>query len=284
VDDLLINFHSDIYTAAFFGAIILVAIWESAAPRRDNGAQLRRRWVGNIALAALNFSVLYLVFPVAAVGFSLVIESQNFGVLRWVGVPLWLAALIGYLAIDFARYLQHYLLHRISFLWRFHRIHHADPDIDFTVGLRFHPVEALFTVTFVFGVIALLGPPPMAVLAAEVCAAISGMIVHANGRAPNWAERVVRPLFVTPDMHRIHHSVDRREHNSNFSVVYSFWDRLCGTYLASPAAPQVIMKFGLPDLRAPECLTLRWMLVSPFKNFRPSGEAKNKGEENPLSD
>ena len=284
MDDLLLSYRNEIYTAAFFAAITLVAIWESIAPRRYIGAHLRRRWVGNIALATLNFGVLYLIFPVAAVGFSIVIERQEIGVLRWAGVTLWLATIIGYLAIDFGRYLQHYLLHRISFLWRFPRIPPADLDIDFTVGLRFHPIEALFTVTFIFGVIALLGAPPIAVLAAEVGAAISGMVVHTNGRTPNWVERFVRLLFVTPDMHRIHHSLDRREHNRNFSVVYSFWDRLCGTYLARPSVPHEIMAFGLPNLRTPECLTLRWMLVSPFKVIRSPGAAPKKGAENPLSD
>ncbi len=264
MDEFLLSHQSEIYSGAFFAALILAAIWEAIAPRREIGERLRQRWRANISLGFLNFTVIYLVFPVAAVGFSVFVESGGAGILRWVDGPFWLAATVGYLAVDLARYVQHYLLHRLSFLWRFHRIHHSDPDLDFTDGLRFHPVEAVFTLTFVFAAIALLGPPPVAVLAAEICAAASGMLVHANGRVADRVERHARPWLVTPDMHRIHHSVVRREYNGNFSVVHSFWDRLFGTWRSKAASRQETMPFGLTDLREDDALSLRWMLVSPF--------------------
>ena len=285
MDEYLLGHQSEIYSGAFFAALILAAIWEAVAPRREIGARLRRRWRANISLAFLNFTILYLVFPIAAVGFSIFIESRGGGILRWFDSPFWLAATVGYLAVDLARYTQHYMLHRLSFLWRFHRIHHSDPDLDFTDGLRFHPVEAVFTVTFVFAAIALVGPPPIAVLAAEICAAASGMLVHANGRVGDRVERYARLWLVTPDMHRIHHSVVRREHNSNFSVVHSFWDRLFGTWLAFPADPPETMAFGLSEQGDGDCPGLRWMLVSPFRNIRTSRETPNtNSSEKRLSD
>ncbi len=265
--ELLLNNEREIYTVAFFAAVALVAYWEGIAPRRENGALLRRRWRGNIGLAIINIAVAHLIFPVAIVGFSIVIEAYGVGVLRWIDSPFWIAAIVGYLAIDFGRYLQHYLMHRMPWLWRLHRIHHADLDYDFTVGVRFHPIEVLFTVIFVFIVIALLGAPPIAVLFAEVVVAISGMFVHANGRTSQWVERHVRLVFVTPDMHRIHHSMHIEEHNSNFSAVFSFWDRIFRTYVSDPVESHETMEIGLPDLRDPKCLTLRWMLISPFKKL-----------------
>ena len=244
--DVLLAHEREIYTLAFFAAVTLVALWEGIAPRREAGTWLRRRWAGNIGLAVINAVLIHLIFPAAAVGFAVFAESRGFGLLNWIDGPVWIAAIVGFLAVDFGRYLHHWLLHRLPVLWRVHRIHHADLDYDFTVGLRFHPVEGVFTVLFGFAVIALVGAPPVAVLAAEVLVAMSGAFVHANGRTPRWLERHGRRLLVTPDMHRIHHSIRPDEHNSNYSAILSVWDRLFGTYVAQPAAPHETMAIGLP--------------------------------------
>ena len=150
-------------------------------------------------------------------------------------------------------------------LWNLHRVHHADHDYDFTVGLRFHPFEALFTAAFFFGAILLLGPPPVATVAAEIAVAISGLVVHANAKTPAWFERYVRLLLVTPDMHRVHHSTVVEEHNSNYASVVSAWDRIFGSYVSEPGAGHVKMSIGLSSLREKECLSLRWCLLAPFR-------------------
>jgi sterol desaturase/sphingolipid hydroxylase (fatty acid hydroxylase superfamily) len=265
--EFLLEHHGEVYSVAFFAAITLIAVWEGIAPRREGGAFLRRRWGGNIGLAVINVALIHLIVPVAAVGFALVVEAHGIGLLHWIDSPIWIAAIVGFLAIDLGRYVHHYLLHRLPVLWRVHRIHHADLDYDFTVGLRFHPIEGLFTTAFAFAVIALVGAPPIAVLAAEVLVAISGTFVHANGRTPRWVESHVRRILVTPDMHRIHHSVRPDEHNSNYAAILSVWDRLFGTYVAHPAGPHETMDIGLPDLRDPACLNLGWMLITPLRRY-----------------
>lgn len=263
--EFLLSHAGDIYTVTFFAAVTLVAAWEGIAPRRRNGAFLRRRWAGNIGIAVIDVALIRLVFPVAAVGFSRLVEAHGIGILHWIDGPVWLAAVVGFIAIDLGRYVHHRLLHTLPVLWRVHRVHHADLDYDFTVGLRFHPIEGVFTTIVGFTVIALVGAPPIAVLAAEVLIAASGMIVHANGRLARRVDRYVRPIFVTPDMHCVHHSVLVDEHNSNYSAIFSVWDRLFGTYVAEPARPRETMAMGLPDLRDPQCLDLRWMLITPLR-------------------
>lgn len=270
MSELLLGDQREIYAVAFFLAVTVVVTWEGFAPRRRGQDLLRRRWRGNIALGIINVATVHLILPVTAIGFSIAVQEYGGGILRWIDSPFWVSAIIGFLAIDFGRYLHHYLLHRVPFLWRMHRIHHADQDYDFTVGLRFHPFEGLFVIIFAFGVIALVGPPPIAVLVAEVAIAVSGLVIHANGRTPRWVEKYVRMVFVTPDMHRVHHSVVRAEHNSNFSGLHSFWDKIFGTYISDTAAPQDTMEIGLPDLRAPECLNLSWMLLTPLRRTQPT--------------
>lgn len=262
--DLLLDNQRAIYTVVFFAAVTIVALWEGVAPRRDAACALKTRWPNNIVVWAIDVAITYLVFPMAAVGVSMVVEAKGLGLLRVADAPFWIAALVGLLAVDLGRYAHHYLLHRIPFLWRVHRIHHADHDYDFTVGLRFHPIEGLFTTGFIFVVIALVGPPPIVVVASELLVAASSVIAHANARTPRWVERYLRLVLVTPDMHRVHHSVDYREHNSNYAAVFSVWDRLFGTYVPEPAAGHEGMIIGLPDLRDPACLKLRWMLLAPF--------------------
>lgn len=279
--EFMLSHEGEIYTGAFFVAITLVAVWEGVAPKRQTGMHLRQRWGGNIALAVINMALIHLILPVAAVGLAIVAKAHGIGILHWIDGPVWIAALVGFLALDLGRYLHHYLLHRLPLLWRVHRIHHADLDYDFTVGLRFHPIEGLFTTVFGFAVIALVGAPPIAVLASEALVAISGTFVHANGRTPRWVERHIRRLFVTPDMHRIHHSVRLAEHNSNYAAVLSIWDRLFGTYVADPRDAHETMEIGLPELRDPACLNLFWMLVTPLrrKAASPAPRASEAGTE-----
>ncbi len=270
MEAFILDNEREIFTVGFFGTVAFVAFWESIRPRRPGTQPLKLRWIGNFAIALIDLGTIKLVFPVAALAFAFLVADWELGLFPVLDLPAWLAVPLGVILLELGRWLHHFLLHKLPILWRFHRIHHADHDYDFTVGLRFHPIEGLFTTAFIFPIILLTGMPPVAVLIAELLVGVSGLIVHANGQTGPWIERYVRLVFVTPDMHRIHHSVIRAEHDSNYAAVFSFWDRLFGTYTAAPVAGQQGMTIGLPDLRDTQCLKLGWMLLSPFRPTTPS--------------
>jgi sterol desaturase/sphingolipid hydroxylase (fatty acid hydroxylase superfamily) len=268
LDEIFLQNESEIYSVAFFATITIVALWEGAKPRRETTQPLKLRWKGNLSIAFINLLFIRVIFPVTTVGFSLLVEQNELGLLPKLGMPGWIAIFLGIFVIDLGRWIHHFLLHQVPVLWRFHRIHHADHDYDFTIGLRFHPFEGIFTTGFTFIVIALFGIQPFAVLISEVFVAVSGIIVHANGKTYKWIEDYVRIIFVTPDMHRIHHSIYRFEHDSNYAAVFSIWDRLFRTYVPTPSEGQIGMVIGLPGLRDKRCLKLKWMLLSPFKTIK----------------
>lgn len=247
--------------------LALVAVWEAVRPLRKATQPLTSRWIANFALNLIDVGAIKLILPIATITFAIIVTREQFGLFPTLEAPDWVAIPLSILMIDLARWGYHYLLHRVPVLWRVHRVHHADHDFDFTVGLRFHPIEGLFTTGFLFPVILLIGPPPVAVLITELLFILSALFVHANGRMPSWIEAPLRLIFVTPDMHRIHHSTVRAEHDSNYSGVFSFWDRLFGTYVAAPSAGQIGMTIGLRELRDPQCLTLGWMLLAPFRSM-----------------
>lgn len=265
MEDFIVRNEREIYSVTFFFALAVIAFWEGLAPRRALTQSLRTRWLGNFGLAVIDIALVRLLLPVAAATAAIVAQHHGIGIFNLWQAPYWLAALAGILTVDFARYLQHFLLHKISFLWRLHRVHHADLDYDFTVSLRFHPLEAIYSTLFVVGAVFLVGPPAAVVAVFEAITAISATFVHANARTWSWVERFGRWLIVTPDMHRVHHSILRAEQNSNFSGVFSFWDRLFGTYQAEPARGHTAMDIGLADERRPICLRLGWMLLAPFR-------------------
>ena len=264
MEAFFLSHEREIYSVSFFAVLTMVALWEGVRPLRSLSQPLKLRWFGNFGIFLINMILIPLCFPMAALALSVFIARHGLGILSILHIPAWLAIVFGILSIDLGRWLGHYLLHRVPALWRLHRIHHADHDYDFTVGLRFHPFEALLTTGFILLIIVLFGPPPIAVLIAEILTLVSGLLVHANGRVPSWFECYLRLVFVTPEMHRIHHSIVYKEHNSNYSAVFSIWDRLLGTYISTPAAGQTGMTIGLLGLRDPRCLSLSWMLFSPF--------------------
>ena len=262
--EYIIANEREIYSVSYFLVLAAVAFWEMAAPRRALTQSLKRRWLGNFGLLIIDIMAIRLVFPLAAMGMAIVAQDHQLGLFNTVDAPFWVAAIISILAIDFTRYLQHFLLHRWSPLWRLHRIHHADLDYDFSIGLRFHPLEGLYSMAFVVAAIMAIGAPPVVVVLFEIATAISGIFVHANARLPLKLDRLLRNLIVTPDMHRVHHSTVRAEQDSNYGAVFSFWDKLMQTYRPLPAAGHEGMAIGLPDMRDPKCLDLSWMLTSPF--------------------
>ena len=197
---------------------------------------------------------------------ALVAEARGFGLLNVIRLPDWLALLVSVLVLDLAIYLQHVLFHAVPALWRLHRMHHADLEFDVTTGLRFHPIEIALSMLIKFAVVAAIGAPALSVLVFEVLLNATSMFNHANMRIPTWIDRVLRWLVVTPDMHRVHHSIVARETNSNFGFNLPWWDRLFGTYRDQPAAGHRDMTIGIEQFREPGEQRLDRMLTQPFRD------------------
>ncbi|MFO8083765.1 MAG: sterol desaturase family protein [Desulfobacterales bacterium] len=249
---------------AFLGVFAILATAEVFAPRRRLRTSKSRRWFANLAIVALNPVSVALVYPVLPVGVALLASEQGWGLLNQWALPYGLEILIGVVALDFAVYVQHVLHHAIPVLWRLHMMHHADLDIDMTTGLRFHPIEIMVSMAIKLSAVAALGAPPLAVLIFELALNATSMFNHSNIRLPEKVDRVLRLIVVTPDMHRVHHSVIIRETNSNYGFNLPWWDRLLGTYKAQPAKGHTEMVIGLSQFRDPQKLTLLRLLVMPF--------------------
>jgi sterol desaturase/sphingolipid hydroxylase (fatty acid hydroxylase superfamily) len=249
----------------FLGIFALMAIWEILAPRRIPTISKSLRWLNNIGLVAINTFLLRLLFPAAAVGFSAVAGEQGWGLFNLIELPFWLAVILSVVVMDFVIWLQHVMVHAVPLLWRLHRVHHADLDYDLTTGARFHPLEILLSMLIKFATIMVLGPPVIAVIIFEVVLNGMAMFNHANVKLPAGLDRLLRWVFVTPDMHRVHHSVEDDETNSNFGFNLSLWDRLLGTYRDQPRAGHEGMLIGIRKLREPRQVTwLPGLLILPF--------------------
>ncbi|MHA1113802.1 MAG: sterol desaturase family protein [Alphaproteobacteria bacterium] len=249
----------------FFGILAVMMAAEALAPRRARLASRRARWPSNLGIVALNSLISRLVFPTAAVGLALLGEERGWGLLGTLELPLWAAVVVSVALLDLAIYLQHVMFHAVPMLWRLHRMHHADLDFDVTTGARFHPIEILLSMGIKLGVVFVLGAPALAVVLFEVLLNATAMFNHGNLRLPLGLDRVLRWILVTPDMHRVHHSVIPREANSNFGFNLPWWDRLLGTYRAQPAKGHEAMTIGLTQFRDPRELRLDRMLVQPLR-------------------
>ena len=251
---------------AFFVVFALMAVWEALAPRRMRSLPRRVRWPHNLALVVLNGLILRLLFPLAAVGFALLAAERGWGLLNALGVPFWWAFALAVIALDFAIYLQHVMLHAVPLLWRLHRVHHADADIDVTTGARFHPIEILLSMLIKFAAIAVLGAPAAAVLVFEGLVKATAQFNHANLRLREPVDRLLRRMLVTPEMHRIHHSMEAVETNSNFGFNLPWWDRLFGTYRERARLPQESMAIGVRGLTgSDDAVKLAGLLALPFR-------------------
>ena len=253
---------------AFLGAFVVMGLWEAAAPRRPPSLSKALRWAGNLGLVVVNALLLRLLFPVAAVGVAAFATANGWGLLNHLRVPTWLALPAAVVVLDAVVWVQHVLFHAVPVLWRLHRVHHADPDYDLTTGARFHPIEIVLSMLIKLAAIALLGPPVVAVVIFEVLLNATAMFNHGNIRLPVALDRVLRWLVVTPDMHRVHHSVEEDETNSNFGFNLPWWDRLFGTYRDQPRAGHDGMTIGLHGHTEPrEVARLDGMLLMPFRRF-----------------
>lgn len=256
---------------AFAALLLGLALVEAWWPRRPRERTRTSRWPHNVALVTLDTVVLRAVQPAGVIGVALWAEARGIGLWHAIEAPAWLPFLSTLLVLDLAVYAQHVLFHRVSALWRLHRVHHADVDVDVTTGLRFHPVEMLLSLGIKGGVVALWGGGAWAVLAFEVLLNATSMFTHANLALPARVDRVVRRVLVTPDMHRVHHSVNADECNSNFGFNLSWWDHCFGTYRAAPRASHQQMRLGLHTHRQPVEQRLDRLLTQPLREGRQDG-------------
>jgi sterol desaturase/sphingolipid hydroxylase (fatty acid hydroxylase superfamily) len=264
-NDFILANEMPVRLGFFFGVLALMALWEFITPRRQPQASKAVRWANNLGLVFLNSFVLRLAFPAAAVGMAAFADEQGWGLFNYVNAPFWVAVLASVVIMDFFIWLQHVMVHAVPVLWRLHRVHHTDLDFDVTTGARFHPLEILLSLLIKFAVIVLLGPPGVAVVVFEVVLNATAMFNHGNVRIPASLDRLLRLVVVTPDMHRVHHSVEDDETNSNFGFNLPWWDRLFGTYLAQPRGGHEAMRIGIYTFRTDKwCSWLPGMLAIPF--------------------
>ena len=266
--DWLLAHQAQVQTYLLLGSFGSVAIWESFASRRSFATPIGTRWFNNLALGALGLLLARLCVPVAAFGFAMLAEQQGWGLLNRLTLPLWLACALGVIVMDLASYALHRLFHAVPLLWRFHRIHHSDLDVDCGTAIRHHPVEALAGLTFNLAIIWVLGIPPLAVFLAETLIGIASVFNHGNVALPGAADRLLRRLVVTPDMHRVHHSANVAEGNSNFAMFLPWWDHLLSTYKPQPLLGHEGMELGIGEARTAGDVTLLKLLLLPLRRSR----------------
>lgn len=262
--DTLLNYEPAIRLGCFATVLALMMLWEWRRPRRALGLSRWRRWPSNLAVVAVDSLVLRLLLPVLAVAMAVIAQIQGWGLLHWLEAPYWLAFTASLLLLDLLIYAQHVVFHKVPWLWRLHRMHHSDTDFDVTTALRFHPLEILLSMLLKLGAVVVLGAPAAAVLAFEVLLNATALFNHGNVVLPAGLDRWLRLIVVTPDMHRVHHSIHRDETDSNFGFNLPWWDRLFGTYRPQPRDGHTAMTIGLPQFRDPRYARLDRLLLQPF--------------------
>jgi sterol desaturase/sphingolipid hydroxylase (fatty acid hydroxylase superfamily) len=255
--------------SGFLIILVLMALWEVLAPRRPQSIGRLLRWPNNIGLVVLNTVILRLLFPLAGVGAAFLAQTKDWGLFNIVSIPALLAIPAQLLLLDLAIYGQHVMFHAVPWLWRLHRVHHADLEFDVTTGLRFHPGEIAISMLIKLAVVLVLGAAPVAVLIFEVVLNATSMFNHGNVRLPVRLDRMLRHFVVTPDMHRVHHSIDRQETDSNFGFNVPWWDHLFRTYRDQPARGHDRMTIGIDRFREPRDLWLDRMLWQPLRREVP---------------
>ena len=250
----------------FLGLFAVLATLEALMPRRARSQPRSTRWVTNWSVTVLNTVTLRLMafaMPLLAVGAAIDADAQGWGLFNVVALPFAVELVLVVLIFDFAIWLQHLITHKVPILWRLHRVHHADVDMDVTTAIRFHPVEIALSMLLKIGLVYVLGPAAVAIVIFEIILNGTAMFNHSNLALPGWLDRAIRKVLVTPDMHRVHHSVHRDEHDSNYGFALSVWDRLFGTYIAQPAAGHDAMQVGL-EWQDDRPSRLGWSLALPF--------------------
>lgn len=253
---------------SFFGVLLIMALWEFAAPKRRLTASKALRWINNIGIVFLGSFLVRIIFPAAAVGMATFAQDHGWGLFNHFQVSYSLAVALSVVVMDFVIYVQHVMFHAIPVFWRIHRMHHADLDFDVTTGIRFHPFEIILSMLIKFAVVVVIGPPVLGVIIFEVLLNATSMFNHGNVRILRSLDRILRWIVVTPEMHRVHHSVVYSETNSNFGFNLPLWDRFLGTYRDQPRMGHEGMTIGLWNFRdIKHCVILPGMLATPFTPF-----------------
>jgi sterol desaturase/sphingolipid hydroxylase (fatty acid hydroxylase superfamily) len=264
ISDFILAQEGALRFGCFLGVMLIVFGWERARPRRLPTASRRRRRLVNLALVALDVVAVRLLLPAAMVSAALFAAERGWGLFNHLVAPFWLAALVAVMLLDFGVWAQHLAMHKFAPLWRLHRVHHTDLDVDVTTGVRFHPFEILLSMIYKSLLVVGLGAPAVAAVVFEILLNASSLFTHGNLRLPTALDRALRLIVVTPDMHRVHHSVLRPETDSNYGFNLSIWDRLFGTYRAQPCAGHDGMIIGLPEFRRPSDQRLGRLLLQPL--------------------
>lgn len=254
--------EAQIRLAIFLSVLIGMTVLEALFPARDRVQGRGRRWSTNLGLVIIDTFAIRLLFPIIAVGAALWAGAQGWGVLNLVALPNWAAVLLAVIILDMMIYWQHVASHHIPFLWRLHKVHHADRDLDASSGLRFHPVEIVLSMVYKMVIVVALGAPVLAVIIFEIVLNACALFNHANVRLPQWVERPLRQVMVTPALHRIHHSVIERETNSNFGFSVIWWDKIFKSYTDTPKGE---LTLGLTEYQTDAPSGLVWSLIAPFK-------------------
>jgi sterol desaturase/sphingolipid hydroxylase (fatty acid hydroxylase superfamily) len=278
--DGLIVHEGAVRLGCFLAVMVLMLSWERAAPRRAQTPR-RGRWFANFALVAVDAALLRMALPAAAVGAALLAAEHGVGALNHLSIPPWCAVLITIIVLDFAVWAQHVAVHKLPIFWRMHRVHHSDIGFDTTTAVRFHPFEILLSMLYKMTVVAILGAPAAGVMIFEVLLNASALFNHGNVRLSLAIDRVIRVLVVTPDMHRVHHSIRQEETDSNYGFCLSIWDRLFGTYRAAPRDDHEKMMIGLRDYRAPDEQRLVHLLLLPFRHTTRGSAPVSRAADDP---
>lgn len=265
------DFYLAVRLGCFAAILALMLSLEFVWPRRVQTVARRSRWPANLGMIVIDTVAVRLVLSLAAILVAVSVEGQGWGVLNQLAMPDWVAVVLAIILLDLAIYAQHVGFHAVPWLWRIHRMHHSDPEIDVTTALRFHPVEIILSLAIKTVAIAVIGAPPLAVLIFEIVLNATAMFNHSNVALPLWLDRRLRWMVVTPDMHRVHHSVIGRETNSNYGFNLPWWDRLFGTYRAQPAAGQLDMTIGLNEFRSEHDQRIDQLLVQPLRGNKIKG-------------
>ncbi len=264
METIIADHESAIRLTASAALFALFALSEWVKPRRKLTASKSQRWITNLSIVVLDSLLVRLLFPAAAVGVALWASSAGYGVFNLIAMPFWLSLIISIIVLDFAVWLSHLLSHKVPVFWRIHRMHHADPDIDVSTAIRFHPIEIILSMIYKAAWVVLLGAPAAAVILFETLLNGTAIFNHSNTKLPSAVDRIVRLFLVTPDMHRVHHSTLRHETDSNYGFNLPWWDRLFGTYVDQPSKGHSAMDIGLPQWQDERPTRLGWSLSVPF--------------------
>ncbi|MEP3891115.1 MAG: sterol desaturase family protein [Hellea sp.] len=266
--EFILTHEANIRLGVFISILLIMMSAEALFPRKARVMRRTRRWTSNLLLIIIDGFFVRLLFPIVAVGIAALSLQKGWGLFNIIDLPIWLEITLAIILLDVLIYWQHVAFHHIPFLWALHKVHHADRDIDVTTGSRFHPLEIGLSMVYKMALVALLGAPVLAVIIFEIILNVCAMFNHSNVKLPLKFDRLLRRLIVTPDMHRVHHSIISSETNSNFGFSLSLWDHLFGSYTAQPAKGHDDMVIGLQEHQTPGPASLSWSLALPFKSVK----------------